>query len=314
MPSQKTIQSQQIDLFQDSLKKIRTVIGWSGASLAEILGVSRQTINNLESKKTAMSVVQYLAFGAAVEQAKKRSPETMRIIDALLSGFPQIESGIARVGSFNLVDEWFLGFPDYFNFITPNENALSSFELIEKIATDYKIFVCPEVFQVPGVLAFLDAIELPLKKNENKLILPATAIKDLSLSLDVVEKINILTKENLAEFKGDVDDPQINELVLSLCARFRSKYKICIITQDSLLAMDVLTLNSLRSQYGAQIVVIKLNTSGDLLNVEVMSDSFAERKIIDGENLFPDFKSSDLEQASTEDHEKKNPIAGWRSL
>lgn len=321
MADKEIIRSQQIELFQENLKKIRTIIGWSGANIAEMVGVSRQTVNNLEGKKTVMSAVQYLAFGAVVEQAKKYSPETRRIIDVLLSGFPRIENGLQKAEGINLIDEWFLSFPEFFNSITPNENALSSFELIEKITKDCKVIVCPDVFETDGVMSFLETVEMPLKENENKIILPASSLSKKSLPVEIADRVNQMIRENVVELKGEADDPSINELVLSLCTRFRSIYDLCIVTQDSLLALDVLALNGFRSQQGTPIVVTRLNAVGDLLKTEGFIEPYdevpqeIEEEIIDlnVDDTILGSVSSEQKQESAEP-KQENPIQGWGTL
>lgn len=48
--------------FQENLEPIRKVAGWTSQELAEEIGVTRQTISNLESGRTTMTKTQYLAL------------------------------------------------------------------------------------------------------------------------------------------------------------------------------------------------------------------------------------------------------------
>lgn len=48
--------------FQENLEKIRKVAGWTSQELADEIGVTRQTISNLESGRSKMTKTQYLAL------------------------------------------------------------------------------------------------------------------------------------------------------------------------------------------------------------------------------------------------------------
>lgn len=51
-----------ISRFQKNLETIRKVTGWTSQELADEIGVTRQTISNLESGKSKMTKTQYLAL------------------------------------------------------------------------------------------------------------------------------------------------------------------------------------------------------------------------------------------------------------
>ena len=48
--------------FQKNLEAIRKVAGWTSQELADEIGVTRQTISNLESSRSKMTKTQYLAL------------------------------------------------------------------------------------------------------------------------------------------------------------------------------------------------------------------------------------------------------------
>ena len=52
----------EISRLQDNLMLLRTTAEWSVQDMADLLDVTRQTINNLETQKTKMSKIQYLAI------------------------------------------------------------------------------------------------------------------------------------------------------------------------------------------------------------------------------------------------------------
>ena len=67
-----------IDKFQENLGPIRKVAGWTTQQLADELGVARQTVSNLETGKSPMTKLQYLAL------RKVFSAEIARIIKTLV--------------------------------------------------------------------------------------------------------------------------------------------------------------------------------------------------------------------------------------
>lgn len=56
-----------IDRLQDNLALIRKAGGWSAEEFGDMIGVTKQTISNLENKKTPMSKTQYIAIRAVLD-------------------------------------------------------------------------------------------------------------------------------------------------------------------------------------------------------------------------------------------------------
>ena len=50
--------------FQKYLTLIRKVVGWSEEELGESIGVTRQTINNIEKERSSLTKTQYIAIRA----------------------------------------------------------------------------------------------------------------------------------------------------------------------------------------------------------------------------------------------------------
>ena len=75
-----------INGFQENLGIIRKVAGWTTQQLADELGVARQTISNLETGKSPMTKLQYLAlrtvFNAEIAQRENR--DLAKIIKTLV--------------------------------------------------------------------------------------------------------------------------------------------------------------------------------------------------------------------------------------
>ena len=56
-----------VERLRRDLPTIRNIVGWSAEHLAELLGVSRVTVVNLENTENKMSKIQYLAIRALLQ-------------------------------------------------------------------------------------------------------------------------------------------------------------------------------------------------------------------------------------------------------
>ena len=56
-----------IERLQDNLALIRKAGGWSAEEFGDMIGVTKQTISNLENKKTPLSKTQYIAIRAVLD-------------------------------------------------------------------------------------------------------------------------------------------------------------------------------------------------------------------------------------------------------
>ena len=72
---------------QQHLLLIRRCVGWTAAEFGERIGVTRQTINNLESNKQEkykLSKTQYLAIRRVLDEEMMASPEDMEMVQTIL--------------------------------------------------------------------------------------------------------------------------------------------------------------------------------------------------------------------------------------
>lgn len=90
-----------ISQFQENLGALRKVAGWTTQQLANELGVARQTISNLETGRSPMTKLQYLAlrtvFSAEIAECGNR--ELAKIIKTLVDD--PIELRIKELGTAN---------------------------------------------------------------------------------------------------------------------------------------------------------------------------------------------------------------------
>lgn len=60
-------QQAQIERLQDNLSALRRIAGWTMEQLGVKIGVTKQTISNLESSKSCMTLTQYLAIRSVLD-------------------------------------------------------------------------------------------------------------------------------------------------------------------------------------------------------------------------------------------------------
>ena len=74
---------QEINQLQNCLQLIRQAGGWSAEEFGDMIGVTKQTISNLENNKTPMSKTQYIAIRAVLDGEIEERGEN----DQFLSSF-----------------------------------------------------------------------------------------------------------------------------------------------------------------------------------------------------------------------------------
>ena len=67
------------DKLQKNLSVIRKVAGWTCSDLGELIGVTKQTINNLESSRTPMTKTQYIAIRAILDYEISSNQENVAL-------------------------------------------------------------------------------------------------------------------------------------------------------------------------------------------------------------------------------------------
>ena len=86
MDKQLEQRQKQINRLQKNLSSIRKIAGWTAEVLGNKIGVTKQTISNLENKKTPMNFTQYIAIrsvlDAEIEQNKENNvlPQVIAIL------------------------------------------------------------------------------------------------------------------------------------------------------------------------------------------------------------------------------------------
>lgn len=83
----------EIQIMQDNLCDLRKIAGWTAETLAGKLGVTKQTISNLENQKVKLSRIQYIAIRAVFECEIASNPNntTLRkVMGVLFEAMPSV--------------------------------------------------------------------------------------------------------------------------------------------------------------------------------------------------------------------------------
>ena len=78
----------QMQIMQDNLCDLRKIAGWTAEILAGKLGITKQTISNIETQKVRLSRIQYIALRAVFEceTAARRDNTVLRKVMGILFG------------------------------------------------------------------------------------------------------------------------------------------------------------------------------------------------------------------------------------
>lgn len=81
----------EIQIMQDNLCDLRKIAGWTAETLAGKLGITKQTISNLENQKVKLSRIQYIAIRAVFEceiAVNSKNTTLRKVMRVLFSAMP----------------------------------------------------------------------------------------------------------------------------------------------------------------------------------------------------------------------------------
>lgn len=79
----------EIERLQNNLATIRRLAGWTAEQLGEYIGVTKQTVSNLETYKTKMTLTQYIAIRSVLDcEVEDKKNETLKNVIKLLVDTP----------------------------------------------------------------------------------------------------------------------------------------------------------------------------------------------------------------------------------
>jgi len=131
---------------------------------------------------------------------------------------------------------------------------------LTKLVKNYKVFIDTSSLMHDGANHIFETeLYKVLLKNSKKVIIPIKVIEELkkhqnsTINKTVKKGINglkIIKKlqdDNLIDIRGEKNDPFADNLFLTIFTKFRTKYNLCLITQDKGLSLDIIGLKNSRS-------------------------------------------------------------------
>lgn len=254
------LRQRMIETMQNSLKQVRQVLGFGVQEFGDIVGLTRQSINNLETKKNKMSATQYVAISAVVDYCTKDKPELLQILSRILSTNDTVDNGtvFSYIENGSLLKKWFLCFPDESKItgIFYENSKLIKQENFDRIANSYKIFLDETILCEEGFGDWVKKVSVVMNENNNNFLVPLKVVESIqgkivSSEPVVVEHaqrgLNLLMRmqqQNLVEIRGEKGDVNIVSTFLSVFAKFKCVNRLVLLTQNKNLAKQIMYLNN----------------------------------------------------------------------
>ena len=77
----------EIKRMQDNLLLIRRAVGWTAEEFGDQIGVTRQTINNIESGRNRLTKTQYIAMRSVLDVEMAKYPDETEMLKIILDVF-----------------------------------------------------------------------------------------------------------------------------------------------------------------------------------------------------------------------------------
>lgn len=277
------LRQKMITRMQTSLKQIRQVLGFGVQEFSELIGLTRQTINNLETKKNKMSSTQYIAICALIDNYTKDKSELLSAILNILASNDEeyINDSLDNDVNKSFLKEWFLSFPDNSKILNFSIDEISTIEdkYFNEIAENYKIFLDNTILLEESFQNKVQIFAKAMEENNNKFIVPFKVIEDIQRQIlasnkNITRGINILEElqnKNLIDIRGEVTDIDINSTFLSVFAKFKSLYRLALITNNLNLASQISVLNN-ENIKGFNILLLKYEKNIGIKKWEEFTD------------------------------------------
>lgn len=238
-----------IENLQDSLRMVRHLMEFNIEDFADAIGVTVQTINDLETKKLKMLPLQYIAIAALADNYFMNHEDKLEnfkeIIDSDGKNYDAQYETSFRDNS--LLKRWF----EDFIFPQDNEEDLVTNEeenYLLKLVQDYKVFLDAKTLIYEDAEKFVENLTLALAGTSEYIIIPLRSIEELQAEVTPEEfdkVLALITKMQtlgVAKIFGDETDTDFYLTIWAVFERLREKYNLCLITPNEYLAYRILLL------------------------------------------------------------------------
>lgn len=81
------VTNEEMERFNEVFPLVRKSVGWSAEEFGEKIGVTRQTISNLETKKIKISKTTYIAMRFVLDEEMEDHPDETEMLKVVLDSF-----------------------------------------------------------------------------------------------------------------------------------------------------------------------------------------------------------------------------------
>ncbi len=309
-----------IKVMQISLKQIRQILGLGVQEFGDLIGLTRQTINNLETQKSKMNSIQYIAICAVIDKYVEDNPNLLPIISSILCSNENLPKIFKITENNTLLKKWFNCFPSeakISNTLFDNKFIITN-EDFDNIAKNYRIFLDQSVLLKYEFFNTIQPLALSLKNNSNKFIIPLKVIETIQnqiinsdqsnryLAQNAMNFLIMLQNENLLDIRGEKTDVNIISVFMSVFAKFKYTNRLAIITCDFNLAKQINLLNN-DTIGGYNILILKYSNDKGIQKWTHEDFSYEENK----PSILIDIHDNDTLSIEKNHSEK---IHGWESI
>lgn len=313
METLEQLRFRKIEAMQQSLRRIRQILNIGVQEFSDIVGLSRQSINNLENNKVKMSPTQYLAICTVIDHLVESQPELFPIICTILNSYDTMHDSelYEDIPENSFVNNWFNCFPNDSKITVPisdiptdlirnykvflDDTALCEMNKGQALVLADRFAEASKRFIVP-----LIAIEMLQRRLfNNGITSEGQIVKTMNeASRLAINNLNILQAKGIVDIRGDKNDFSIASTIASVFVKFKSIYRLALITQNRKLATLILNYNNDKSG-GFPIMVLRFAENQSLQKWDEIEDNQSNMKseiVYDNTDSEPDFAEYETNQ------------------
>lgn len=158
-----------ITRFGDNLLLFRQSIGWSAAELGDRVGVTRQTINNIENKKVPLSKTLYLAIRCVFAEEMNSKPAETKMLRFLLEYIVDHPEELKEEDRNKIIEKTKMITPSIMSQTTIH--GKNSTEWMEKVSKEWMEMIKNNLLSIIGAVSItigFATIFDALEKKQNK--------------------------------------------------------------------------------------------------------------------------------------------------
>ena len=317
MSNLKEKRQQMISGMQSSLKIIRQVVDLSAQEIADYIGVSRQTISSIETKKSVMNAAQYISISAILDREIPKHDCALDQIKAVLKAHSEGSGDeIIQLKNDSFIEGWFGTYDELHVDTELIKSKVLDDEDLRNLCENYMLFFSHDVFENDSIESFIFKL-MPYLKDANACIyMPVVAIDTIENKMkspdeEVAKKakrtaniIMSLDRAGLLSVRGDEENRDLEEFLVNVITYFRDAKNLALFTESEELTERVLSINDIKTDSTLPILVCGVNKEG-----------CAERKQLDNgdidaleelKKLLSESREDEVDESVTEDEVKYN--------